>query len=215
MDFNGDEDIVGTMDSTASVSSFQRFNKETIFYSEMNYYYPFFSPRFNALVDTSLYALYSFNDLRRIYYYFSKDSYHSFKGAYSQQDHLQFSGITTDEMYITRAECYARMGFTTEALNDLNALLATRWKTGTFAPFTVSTPAEALDLILEERRKELVFRGLRWMDIKRLNKEGRNIVLKRFINNQWYELEPNSYKYALPLPPHIINLTGIAQNINW
>jgi AAA+ ATPase superfamily predicted ATPase len=97
-------------------------------------------------------------------------------------------------------------------LTDLNHLLVRRWKTGTFVPFTAATAEEALDLILLERRKELVFRGVRWMDLKRLNKEGRNIELVRNLDGQIYRLAPNDLRYAMAIPKDIIQMTGIAQN---
>jgi len=55
-------------------------------------------------------------------------------------------------------------------------------------------------------------RGLRWMDIKRLNKENRNITIKRLIGGQEFTLSPNANYYALPLPNDIIQLTGMQQN---
>ena len=115
-------------------------------------------------------------------------------------------------MYLTRAECLARMGNTTDALQDLNTLLIKRWKTGTFIPFTASTAAQALQLILTERRKELLMRSLRWADIKRLNKEGAGLVLRRIINGNTMELLPNDARYAFPLPQVVIDLSGMPQN---
>jgi len=94
----------------------------------------------------------------------------------------------------------------------LNKLLITRWKTGTFIPFTANNSQEALSTILKERRKELLMRDLRWQDIKRLNKEGANISIKRIIDSKTYELPPNSSKFALPLPAYIIKMTGMPQN---
>ena len=55
-------------------------------------------------------------------------------------------------------------------------------------------------------------RGLRWMDLKRLNKEGANIVLKRVTEDKEYTLLPNSNFYALPIPEDIIQLTGMPRN---
>jgi starch-binding outer membrane protein, SusD/RagB family len=55
-------------------------------------------------------------------------------------------------------------------------------------------------------------RGLRWIDIKRLNKEGAGIVLKRLIGDKTYTLQPNDPRYALPLPADIILNTGMQQN---
>jgi starch-binding outer membrane protein, SusD/RagB family len=57
-----------------------------------------------------------------------------------------------------------------------------------------------------------LMRGIRWIDIKRLNKEGKNIIPKRLIDGQTYLLPLESSYYALPLPQDILNLTGMPQN---
>ena len=84
--------------------------------------------------------------------------------------------------------------------------------TGTFTPYPIQSAAEALDTILVERRKELAFRGIRWSDLRRLNKEGWNITLTRNLNGVMYTLPPNSELYTLPIPPDVINSSGIIQN---
>jgi len=71
---------------------------------------------------------------------------------------------------------------------------------------------EALAIILIERRKELLMRGLRWADLKRSNKEGANKTLIRIINGHPVTLPPNDNRYAQPLPNEIILLTGMPQN---
>lgn len=81
-----------------------------------------------------------------------------------------------------------------------------------YIPITAGSSDEASQLILQERRKELLFRGLRWIDIKRLNKEGAGIVLKRKVGEDLYQLSPNENKYALPLTTDIITLARLEQN---
>lgn len=124
-----------------------------------------------------------------------------------------FSGLATDEMYLIRAESYARTGKVSEAISDLNILLQNRYKTGTFTPYSTSlSEKQALDTILSERRKELPFRGLRWADIRRLNKEGANITLTRRLNGQIHTLPPNDLRYVLPIPPDVLRLSNIENN---
>jgi tetratricopeptide (TPR) repeat protein len=172
-----------------------------------------------VIIDTNLYKSYKLNDLRQKVFFKTNtvNGGMRFVGTYtggstSAANLYFFAGIATDEVYLTRAECYARAGKVTEAMNDLNTLMIKRWKTGTFVPFTATTTSEALSVILEERRKETLFRGMRWLDLRRLNAEGANITLIRVVDNQTYTLEPNSPRYALPLPPDAISLTGMPQN---
>lgn len=163
-------------------------------------------------MDSTLYRSYAANDLRKTIFFRSNgDGSYAFKGSYNGSATL-FCGLATDEMYLARAECFARAGNTTAALNDLNTLLVKRYKSGTFVPVTAVSSQEALDKILIERRKELIHRNIRWMDVKRLNKEGANITIRRMINNKMYELPPNDPRYALPLPGYIVSLTGMPQN---
>ncbi len=195
----------------SSYVPFAPFNKEIIFYSTESgthtatlYFY--------ASIDTNLLAKYDSDDLRMNVFFFPYNGYYGFKGNYAGALYPSFSGIATDEMYLIRAECYARQGKVQEAMDDLNTLLIKRYSTGTFVPLAITNKEDALAKILLERRKELLMRGLRWIDIKRVNKEGANITLKRVIGSQIYTLLPNSNKYALPIPDDIIRITAMEQN---
>jgi len=186
----------------------KKFNVEVMMNNQLN---PVFSPI--KKVDSALYSFYNTNDLRKIVLFKSNgDGTYSFKGSYLGSSAL-FGGIATDEVYLMRAECYARIGNITLAMNDLNTLLMKRWKAGTFVSLTATTPKDALALILKERRKELILRDTRWMDIKRLNKEGANIILTRAVNGVTYTLPPNDLRYALAIPEDVIALSGMQQNL--
>lgn len=208
INYNGDPDINGNLTANAP---FKPFNKEVIFHSSMNTDIIIHLPAAGALVDTFLYASYASNDLRKKAFFAKSGLYQKYKGNYGTSSSSLFSGIATNEMMLVRAECYARKGNKDAALADLNTLLANRFD-NTFIPITATDANDALSKILQERRKELLLRGLRWVDIKRLNKEGANITPKRFENNQTYTLLPNANYYALPIPGDIITLTGIPQN---
>ncbi|SFA43976.1 SusD family protein [Pedobacter suwonensis] len=163
-----------------------------------------------AKIVPELLQAYQANDLRKQVFYFESGGAFYFKGTYFQP--ALFFGLATDEMYLTLAECQVRNGKTDLGMQTLNKLLVARFKTGTFVPLVASDKTTALNMVLSERRKELVMRGLRWMDVKRLNAEGGNIVLKRTIGGIDYTLTPNDKRYALPLPEDIIALTGMPQN---
>jgi tetratricopeptide (TPR) repeat protein len=191
---NYNNPIPGQFDPSASFP-FSQFNPEVIF--STNIAYP--QPVYHGYVDSTLYNSYHNNDLRKTLFHTTGRS-------------DLFDGIATDELLLMRAECAARKGFRYEAMNDLNLLLQNRYKTGTFTPLTAATDQEAVTHILNERKKELVFRGLRWMDIKRLNKEGANITLTRKLGNNTYTLPPNDLRYALPLPKDVIGFSGMPDN---
>ncbi len=124
-----------------------------------------------------------------------------------------FSGLATDEMFLIKAECLARKGRITESMDLLNGLLIRRWnKTKVYVPYIATGSADALRIVLLERRKELMMRGLRWMDVKRLNKEGANITFTRTLNGKLYQLSPNDLRFALPIPEDVISLSGMEQN---
>ena len=166
----------------------------------------------DCFIDTTLLHSYDINDLRlSIYYYpIGADSF-NLKGSYAGSV-LPFGGLAVDELYLTRAECKIRSGDVNGGIQDVNVLLRKRWKTGTFTDYSPPTSqAVALDTVLLERRKELAFRGLRWTDLRRLNKEGANIIPSRRINGTVYTLAPNSNLYTLPIPPDVQQLSGIHQ----
>lgn len=123
-------------------------------------------------------------------------------------------GPSTAEMYLTRAETYARSGQITEAMNDLNTLRSFRYKTGSNYQLSAATPADALKLVLEERRRELAFRGARWFDIKRLNEfDNAGITVIHKLNTATYTLSPGSARTVLPIGRKYIGLNPeITQN---
>lgn len=166
----------------------------------------------NCVVDSNLYRSYAAGDLRQaLFYTINGAGLPNIKGSYTGGI-LAFSGLATDEIHLVRAECFARAGNISAAMDGLNALLQKRWARGSFVPFTASTAAQARDLILAERRKELAFRGIRWTDLRRLNKEGAGIRPGRVLNGVPYQLAPNDPRYVLTIPPDVIALSGIPQN---
>ncbi|MEO6521556.1 MAG: RagB/SusD family nutrient uptake outer membrane protein [Mucilaginibacter sp.] len=193
--------------TATATKPFARYNKEVCYDSYISNTILAVS---RAKIDSNLYKSYNANDIRKTAFFRNNNNgTYGFKGNYSLN---LFGGISTNEVYLMRAECYARLSNKDAALSDLNLLMAKRWKTSAFVPFTATTAQDALKIILVERRKELLMRGLRWMDIKRQNKENANIVLARTVNSQTYTLSPNDLRYALSIPEDVISLSGIPQN---
>ncbi|HVU95760.1 MAG TPA: RagB/SusD family nutrient uptake outer membrane protein [Puia sp.] len=167
-------------------------------------------------IDTGLIKSYDSNDLRRITFYRSRPSdTTSLRFGYTGMAY-PFGGLAVDELFLIRAEGAAKAGDALAAINDINILLRSRWKPGTFTDYTVASVGNVLELVRTERRKELAFRGLRWTDLRRLNKEGANITLTRVLvdsaqNTKRYTLAPNNLNYTLPIPPDVISLNGAIQ----
>lgn len=166
-----------------------------------------------GLVDTVLYKSYDLNDLRRKVFFVNTLGNVSFKGNYTGSSVRFFTGLANDEIMFNRAESFARLNNIDSAITNLNSLMIKRWKSGLFIPFVASTKEEAITLILRERRKELLFRNIRWTDLRRLNKDSQYALnLQRIVNSQTYSLPSNSNKYTLPIPDDEILLNGISQN---
>lgn len=187
-------------------------NAEIIFYSVQHTFSFMYST--SAIVDPILYSLYEENDLRKKMFYIDRGNNRiNFKGSYDGTS-LFFSGLATDEMYLIKAECLVRRNDIAGAMEHLNKLLINRYSANNFSPKLAEDRQQALKLVLNERRKELVFRGLRWTDLKRINKEGsQQILLKRTYEGVTYILSPNSNRYAFPIPfTEIANNPHIVQN---
>ncbi|QEC40307.1 RagB/SusD family nutrient uptake outer membrane protein [Pseudobacter ginsenosidimutans] len=191
-------------------------NPEIIFFSSLRN--KGLTGRNVAKIDTSLIKSYLPNDLR-LNIYFRPNSEpdegtYRFKGSfYNISNGSVFNGLTTSEMYLIKAECLARGGDVTQAMAELNKLLRKRFESSSFEDLDASSPEAALTIILSERRKELVFRGQRWTDIRRLNLEGHGIELKRIIDGVTYTLLPNDTRTVLLIPKEEIIKSGIEQNI--
>ena len=162
------------------------------------------------LVSPELFALYSDDDRRRdILFSIAADGKVTFKGRFAVGGYALFSGIATNELLLNRAECYARMENYEMARADLLRLLDKRYRPG-YVPDIADDGL--LSVIMEERRKDLPFRGIRWMDIKRLNREGASIVQQREAAGEQFSLSPNNLRYARPIPEFVVDISGMEQN---
>jgi tetratricopeptide (TPR) repeat protein len=196
---------------TSAAYPMERYNSEVIFHSQMTQYTPLSSSR--LILDSILYRSYANDDIRKAAWFKTTSGGYTFKGSYSGSQQT-FNGLAVDECYLTKAECLARKGSIAEAISTLNKLLITRYKTGSYTPVNVTDQQEALAVILKERRKELLFRGIRWTDLRRLNLEASTAVtIYRNLNGTSYKLEPNSPNYTLPVADDVIQLSNIPQNI--
>lgn len=191
---------------------FEQFNKEVVLFNV--HLAENITRESIARIDTILYEAYKDNDLRkRLFFTKQNDGYHAFTGDYSRNTNaLKFNGITTAELLLTRAECLARLGRAEEALSDLNYFCQFRYVRDSFEPYTYSGDQFLLQDILDERRKELVFRGLRWIDIRRIGPADFHQI-ERKLNGENYVISHDEIRnFAFMIPEIVLSRTGLPQN---
>jgi len=123
-------------------------------------------------------------------------------------------GPTVGEMMLIEAECLARTQQGQNGLTVVNALRKTRFKPADYADLTAPNDAQALILILQERRKELFGRGFRLFDLKRLNLDPTMAkTVTHPFGSQSLTLTPGSNRYIYPIPQKVIGVNPeIVQN---
>lgn len=110
------------------------------------------------------------------------------------------AGPTVPEVMLIKAESLARLGDFNGAMQTVNSLRSHRFTADDYVELTAANQTEALDKVLEERRKELMGRGgFRWFDLKRLNNEER---YAKTISHKYLDetkvLEPGDERYQFP-----------------
>ena len=99
-------------------------------------------------------------------------------------------------------------------LKVLNELRKKRIATDKYTDLPEVSGNKLLNVVLEERQRELVYSGVRFFDMKRLAKEGiYTRTLTRQFKETTYTLEPNSNRYMFPIAAKVRILNnGIEQN---
>jgi len=200
--------------SKTSNTPFTRFNTEVIFQSLVAGSAPQVTSI--AKIPQDLLDSYESTDLRKLVFF--KQNTGANVGTYRFTGNYEptttstfFNGLATDEIFLIRSESYARTGKIAEALADLNQLLRNRYLN--FVNLNITNPEDLLRRILVERRKELIFRNLRWSDLRRLNKDDRfKITISRIINGTTYTLPPNDLRYVLLIPQEVLSSANLQQN---
>jgi hypothetical protein len=119
---------------------------------------------------------------------------------------LSFS-IGVSEMMLIAAEGEARSGQIAPALSLLNNLRKKRFKPADYADLTASTADEALKLVIDERRRELFGKGLRWFDMRRLDNDSRfRRNYTRGNTAETYQLPAGSNIFVQQIPPKVLLL---------
>ena len=171
----------------------------------------------NVYVSEDLLNVYKKNlpagatDQRRVLYMSDNtfklyNNVYNFPGKSMWVAYTQFnSGINGSELYLTLAECYARLNNPDKALDLVDIVRNNRITNNT--PLAKTSKEAALRLVLEERRREFAMNGsIRLVDLKRLNKE--DVFKKDIIHvagpDSW-TLPANDNRYIIPVPPKVIS----------
>lgn len=127
-----------------------------------------------------------------------------------------YTGTSVPEMMLIKAECEARAGNATAAIDVLNSLRKKRFTPADYAGLPVTSADDALREVINERRRELMGSGMRWFDQRRLQKDPSFNFVKsvtRDFKGTTYTLEPGSNRYVFAIADKYIQLNPeIEQN---
>lgn len=194
------------LDSNAELSFPARGigNSEVIFQAMIRYNSPL-----TYSISNQLIALYGEGDTRKALFFGEIRSKRVFSGSYVGT-HAPFGGLAVDEIYLIAIECLHILGDTQRAISMMQTLNKHRYKPSNEPEIIESN---LMSYLVDERRRQLLFRGLRWSDLRRYNGiTGLKTVLEREVGDTRYTLSPNSPRYIWPIPESAIRLGGLQQN---
>lgn len=149
-----------------------------------------------------LFNLYSVDDIRLSTYIGTTGAGNRYVNKYYTSSRgarmVDLKAIRTAEMYLIRAEAYARQASPniTAGAADLNMLRSNRI-TG-YTNQTFGSATELINAVMDERLKELCFEGQRFFDLKR-----NNMAVQRNASDaspEWQTLAAGSYRFVFPIP---------------
>lgn len=181
-------------------------------YNEMNFGYTW-------IISPELRALFGTNDARfNMFFNTTSASFLDIgsNAAYYSVVYTKFFygtvGLKTTEVHLMKAECLARQNDLAGAMAIVNQLRQKRIISGTITLPVPATRKETMELIVNERRKELLFGFNRFFDLKRLNIEPEYAkttvrvypIVNKTVPQVTYTLLPNSRLYVIPFPLNIL-----------
>ncbi|MCT4643519.1 MAG: RagB/SusD family nutrient uptake outer membrane protein [Carboxylicivirga sp.] len=115
-------------------------------------------------------------------------------------------GVTVPELLLIKAEALAREASRwSEAMAEVNTLRSNRFAIGSAYELTAASQEEAIQNVIDERRREFHITGMRFFDIKRLNAlHNAGISLTRK-DKTW---NANSINWAIPIGQKMIDTGG-------
>ncbi|PJJ85022.1 RagB/SusD family nutrient uptake outer membrane protein [Mucilaginibacter auburnensis] len=115
-------------------------------------------------------------------------------------------GPTVAEMELIIAESAARANDIPTALDHLDALRKKRFPSDSYQKYISANQQEVLQKIMQERSFEFPYNGMRWIDMRRLNAEGKMPAVTRLDknNNVIATLPPGDPRYTLQIPIQVM-----------
>ncbi|WP_158995632.1 RagB/SusD family nutrient uptake outer membrane protein [Mucilaginibacter sp. L196] len=172
----------------------------------------------NVTLSGDLLTLLGTKDLRYILFTGLNYGTAAYGRSYYRQNYNSnedvYIGPNVPEMMLIKAESAARSNDAATAVSLLNALRKKRFKPADYTDLTASNAADALTLVINERRRELFGRGYRWFDMRRLNQDAAFAkTYTRVFKGVIYTLAPNSARYTYQIDNKYILLNPeIVQN---
>jgi tetratricopeptide (TPR) repeat protein len=130
---------------------------------------------------------------------------------------FNYGGITTVEVYLIKAECLARAGQISDALDVLNKVRKTRIEPAAYQDIVTADKTVALNAIFKTKYNELILTLIPFADARRLNAEGTyKLSLSKTAGGVNYALATDSHLWTMPFPQGATKNPGngtITQNV--
>lgn len=120
-------------------------------------------------------------------------------------------GIKLSEVYLMAAECYARKEDRTNAMKYVNEIRKNRIIAKYYTELSAATAAEAMKIVREERKRELMLTSNSLFDMRRFCAEF-NETLTREFEGKTYTLKPTSHLLTYPFPVSAMQNSNLIQN---
>lgn len=130
------------------------------------------------------------------------------------------AGINLSEVYLMAAECYARKGDCGNAMKYINDIRKMRIKAKHYQDLVAENKEEAMKLVREERRRELLFTVNGFFDMRRFCAEFNETLTREYFksyNGKLGEehtatLSPDSHLLTYPFPVAAMQNSNLVQN---
>lgn len=127
---------------------------------------------------------------------------------------INTAGLTTSDTYLIKAECLARAGELSAALDIINQIRQNRIHPSQYNAVNASTEAEVMALLMRTQRIEFLFTLKNFLHLKRWSTDPvYSQAISRTIQGVTYQLKPGSVLWIFPFPQSATNYNpNLTQN---